>query len=181
MQPSPRFSKSLSYLLRHRPESFGLKLTADGWAEVSEVATALTLHLARPVTEADVLAQVAEPARKQRFQLSGTRVRAVHGHSTATVTDAGTVQAPPSVLYHGTVDTAVDSIQEQGLLAGKRQFVHLSEAVSMAAEVGRRRAGKLVIFEVAAELAAREGLVFRRTTSLVWLTETVSPKYLHLR
>lgn len=74
-------SKFLSYVLRHRPESIGLVLDKQGWADVTELlaktnATGTELTL-------DQLKFIVETNDKQRFVFSddASRIRAAQGHS----------------------------------------------------------------------------------------------------
>jgi putative RNA 2'-phosphotransferase len=58
-----------------------------------------------------------------------------------------------------------------------RQYVHLSERIDQAKDVGRRH-GKLVLYRIDAEKMYQEGYVFYRSTSGVWLTDAVPFEYM---
>jgi putative RNA 2'-phosphotransferase len=171
-------SKTLSYVLRHRPDSIGLQLDANGWAGVDALLACLAAH-GKPIART-LLEQVVEQNDKQRFAFNAdrTRIRASQGHSIAV--DLGLQTAPPpAVLYHGTASRFLKSIMRGGLHAGNRQHVHLSPDVETARMVGARHGFPVVLRVDAARMAA-DGQVFYRADNGVWLSGTVAPRYLRV-
>jgi putative RNA 2'-phosphotransferase len=173
-----RSSKFLSLVLRHAPETIGLRLDAEGWANVHELLE-LANAAGHPLSE-EVLRQVVAHNDKRRFALSadGTRIRASQGHSI--VVDLGLVASvPPALLYHGTARANVDSILELGLVRGSRNHVHLSLDVATAKRVGQRH-GSPVVFEVDARGLHQRGSEFYLSENGVWLTDHVPKDRLRL-
>jgi putative RNA 2'-phosphotransferase len=171
-----RISKFLSLVLRHKPQAIGLSLDPHGWARVDELLAKANAHGA--ALTRDVLLRVVRENDKQRFALSedGQLIRASQGHSLRI--DLGLEPAvPPELLYHGTATRYVASIREQGLLAGKRDDVHLSPDEATALRVGQRH-GKPVVLTVEAGLMHRAGYRFYLSANGVWLTEHVPAEYL---
>ncbi len=171
-----RIGKYVSMLLRHHPEEAGVVLDEHGWTDVSELIEKVKLRY--PLTE-EKLHEMAFGKDKQRYEFSedGKRIRAVHGHSVKV--DLGYEETePPAVLYHGSATKYKESIEEKGLLKMGRQYVHLSERIDQAREVGKRH-GVLLLYSIDAIQMYREGYVFYRSTSGVWLTDHVPVKYLH--
>jgi putative RNA 2'-phosphotransferase len=171
-----RFSKTLSYWLRHRPDEAGLTLDPAGWTSVDDVLGALAR--AGLPADIDALLRVVEENDKQRFELSPDlqRIRARQGHSVA-VELALAPAAPPAVLYHGTVERFLDAIMAEGLRKMRRHHVHLSPTLETAQRVGARR-GRAIILEIDATAMSADGAVFFVTENGVWLTESVAPRYL---
>jgi len=64
-----KLSKSLSYVLRHRPDSVGLDLAAGGWIRVDELLSALSAS-GRPLS-LELLQQIVAKNGKQRFEFGG--------------------------------------------------------------------------------------------------------------
>jgi hypothetical protein len=64
------------------------------------------------------------------------RTRALYGHSVPDKLER-TASTPPERLYHGTSPTALDAIRHAGLQPMRRQYVHLSNTLAEAIEVGR--------------------------------------------
>lgn len=173
MDKDKRLSKQLSYVLRHKPESIGVTLDAQGWAKIDELLPKLKYPMSR-----ETLDRVVRENDKKRFSISldGKRIRANQGHSIAI--DLGLAPAtPPDVLYHGTATRFLDAIFEQGLVKKSRQHVHLSLDTHTANKVGARH-GKVFILRIDSAQMAKDGYVFFRSDNGVWLTDHVPVKYL---
>ena len=85
--------------------------------------------------------------------------------------------SPPDVLYHGTGEKYVESIDRQGLLPKSRLYVHLSADTETARKVGQRH-GKPVIYRVDCKKMAEDGYKFYRSVNMVWLTKKVPVGYI---
>ena len=72
----------------------------------------------------------------------------------------------------------MDSIMRQGILKGKRLYVHLSETVETATNVGKRH-GTPVILRIDAKRMHEDGIPFFLSRNGVWLTEYVDVKYIN--
>jgi putative RNA 2'-phosphotransferase len=171
-----RTSKFISKVLRHAPESVGLRLDEAGWVDVDDLLTAAAgagVALDRPMLE-----RVVAENDKQRFALSadGRRIRASQGHSVP-VELGLEPRTPPDVLYHGTADRNLDSIRAQGLLPGRRTHVHLSVDEETAVKVGSRH-GRPVVLRVRSGEMHRAGHLFYRSDNGVWLTAAVPPEHI---
>ena len=79
---------------------------------------------------------------------------------------------PPDILWHGTGECFLPSIQEQGILHMNRLYVHLSLDEATAVQVGRRH-GKPALLRVDAKRMDEEGFDFYYAVNGVWLTKTV--------
>ena len=169
-------SKFLSYVLRHRPDSIGITLDENGWADIGELLAAAQSH-GKKVSRTQ-LERVVATNDKKRFALSddGQRIRASQGHSVSVDLDLQPV-VPPGLLYHGTVERFLNSIRAQGLVRGNRHHVHLSPDEATARKVGSRR-GKPVILIVEAAQMHEAGHQFFRSANNVWLTEKVPVEFL---
>jgi len=167
-----KISKFLSLLLRHKPESIGLRLDKNGWAEIDElIEKSKNIRLTQALIE-----RVVEQDDKQRFIIKGNRIRANQGHSIA-IDLALNAVTPPEVLYHGTAMHFLDSIMKIGLTKQKRQYVHLSKEIETATHVGMRH-GKVVILEVDAKRMYEEGYLFYLSENGVWLTDVVPKEFI---
>lgn len=164
-------SKFLSYVLRHNPNSIGITLDENGWADVD--ALLQNSKLTRQELDEIVLSD-----EKKRYAMSdkGNRIRANQGHSVS-VDLALPPQTPPANLFHGTHAKAVSSIMDSGINRARRTHVHLSDTISTSLNVGRRH-GRPVVLSVDSATMHRDGFVFYRSANGVWLTKHVNPKYL---
>lgn len=177
--PLVKTSKFLSLVLRHAPETIGLSLDANGWAEVDQLLAQAASH-GKAITRAQLDAVVANDS-KTRYAYSddGLRIRANQGHSLAAV-DIGLPPAtPPAALYHGTASRFVDAIREQGLRPGSRNHVHLSATEDTAVNVGSRH-GKPVVLSIDTAAMLAQGHVFYLSANGVWLTDAVPAAFITL-
>ena len=84
---------------------------------------------------------------------------------------------PPDVLWHGTGEKYVSSIDTQGLIPKSRLYVHLSGDIQTAETVGKRH-GRSVIYKVNSKEMHNDGYEFFLSVNGVWLTKAVPVKYL---
>ncbi|MCJ7933948.1 MAG: RNA 2'-phosphotransferase [Chryseobacterium sp.] len=171
-----KISKFLSLILRHQPESIGLKLDENGWAEVEELRAKSAKK--RIYFSPGELDEVVETNNKKRFAFNEdkTMIRASQGHS-IDIDLALEAQRPPDFLYHGTAETNISSILEKGIEKRSRQHVHLSADKETAAKVGMRH-GKPVILTIRTGKMYEDGLFFYLSANGVWLTDFVEAKYI---
>ena len=85
----------------------------------------------------DMLEEIIRTDNKQRYSFNEdkTLIRANQGHS---ITDDVELKkaVPPDILYHGTGEKYVSSIDKEGLLPKSRLYVHLSKDEDTAVNVG---------------------------------------------
>jgi len=177
MKSQKEQSKFLSLVLRHQPEAIGLTLSSDGWADINELITKSNRHGFAFSVES--IADIVATSDKQRFKLSEDKkkIRANQGHSIHV--DVGLAKkAPPEILFHGTATRFLESIKNQGLIPGSRQYVHLSIDKETAIKVGKRH-GSPVVFEIKSGKMQEEGFEFFVSENNVWLTKHVPPDFIN--
>lgn len=175
---STNTSKFLSYVLRHAPDSIGLTLDGEGWANTADLLAKANAS-GTSIDEATLHKIVAE-SDKKRFTLSedGLRIRAAQGHSVAVDLGKPAIE-PPAQLFHGTATRFLDAILLEGLRPGSRQQVHLSADRQTAQAVGQRH-GKPAILSVDAAAMFAGGHKFYQADNGVWLIDAVPVEYLTL-
>lgn len=168
-------SKFISLILRHKPETIGITLDEHGWANVDELIEGISKT--QPF-DMNMLEEIVSTDDKQRYSFSEDRtlIRANQGHSIPVDVELEK-KTPPEILYHGTGEKYQASIDEQGLIPKSRLYVHLSADIETAIKVGKRH-GKPVLYEVAAQKMAADGMEFFQSVNGVWLTKKVDKKYL---
>ncbi|MBI1286253.1 MAG: RNA 2'-phosphotransferase [Flavobacteriales bacterium] len=169
-------SKFLSLILRHKPETVGIELDENGWANVDTLLSKMAEH-GKPITM-DELGFVVETNDKQRFAFSADRtsIRANQGHSIDVNLELQEL-TPPEFLYHGTATRNLDSIKEFGLTKQQRHHVHLSEDQAVAHSVGQRY-GKPIVLVIQALEMQQQGHTFYRSNNGVWLTDQVPVQHI---
>ena len=173
-------SKFISKILRHRPEIIGIRLDEHGWADADELIAGVR-RAGHPGFDREKLDEIVETNNKKRYSYSvdGRLIRANQGHSIPVDVELPKM-TPPYVLWHGTGECFLSSIQEQGILKMGRLYVHLSLDEATAEQVGRRH-GKPVLLRVDAGRMEADGYDFYYSVNGVWLTEIVPVGYFSLR
>ena len=164
-----RFSRWMSYVLRHNPSRYGLEPDRHGFVDLDAFLD-IAKHRYPDVTVAR-LKQLIDEGTRIRFELSERRVRARYGHSIP-VEPMGDPIEPPERLYHGTEPACVDRALAEGVAPIDRRMVHLSATIDDANAVARRRTSRPVVLRIAAMEAWREGVAFYRESN-VYLTARV--------
>lgn len=170
-----KISKYMSMILRHRPETIGITLDEHGWADVDELIEGIA---AKKKFNREILEEIVRTDKKQRYSFNEdkTRIRANQGHSIPVDLDLEPSE-PPEILWHGTAEKYVASIDRTGLRPGNRMYVHLSADEQTAEQVGRRH-GRPVIYQVKSGEMYWKGFRFYRSVNGVWLTVMVPAEYL---
>ena len=149
-----RASRFLSLVLRHKPEAAGIQIDAHGWADVDSLLRGMADRY--PLTAAQ-LEEIVRTDNKQRYSFNAdkTKIRANQGHSIPVDVELSE-REPPKILWHGTGEKYVASIDAQGLLPKSRLYVHLSGDFDTAVSVGKRH-GRAVVYQVESGRMQRAG------------------------
>ena len=174
-----KHSKFLSLLLRHKPETIGLKLDLQGWADTRELLQKVN-QTGRQITS-ELLDKIVEENDKKRFVFNEdkSRIRAAQGHSLKVELDYKPL-SPPDILYHGTIAETAKLIKQSGIKKMRRHQVHLSADTDTAIIVGARR-GKPVVLTIDARRMHDEGYNFFQSDNGVWLIDFVPNKYVYFK
>lgn len=168
-------SKYMSLILRHKPETIGITLDEHGWADVDELIKGISkTH----TFSMEILEEIVKTDSKQRYSFNEdkTLIRANQGHSIQVDVELEEKE-PPELLWHGTGEKYVASIDQQGLIPKSRLYVHLSKDEDTATKVGNRH-GRPILYRVKAKQMYDDGYKFYLSVNGVWLTKEVPVKYL---
>lgn len=168
-------SRFLCFILRHKPDAVGITLDEHGWASTRELIHAVSRT--HPL-DMEMLEEIVRTDDKMRYSFNEdkTLIRANQGHSVPVDVELER-REPPAILYHGTGEKYVSSIDAEGLLPRSRLYVHLSEDYGTAVTVGARH-GRAVVYTVDAMRMHEVGYEFFRSVNGVWLTKHVPVQYL---
>lgn len=167
----------ISLILRHKPEVIGITLNKHGWANVNELIDGIN-RTGKYVVDMPMLEEIVCTDNKQRYSFNEdkTKIRANQGHSVDV--DVELKEAvPPEILFHGTGEKYVNSINSGGLKPKSRLYVHLSKDADTAVKVGSRH-GKPVVYTVYAGEMHRQGYKFYLSENGVWLTKFVPADFI---
>ena len=177
--------KFISLILRHDPNSFGVVLTKDGYADLKDLLEVVRRNPRFRKISKDEVLYVIKNDEKGRFEIKqmGDKilVRALYGHSKNLDVQIDYQLADKEevrYLYHGTQEENLDSILSEGLKPRGRKYVHLSTTIKDAEVVAKRRQGRPVILIVDAKKMIENGYKIYKATRRVYLTDYVPPKYI---
>ena len=175
-----KISKTISYILRHNPESFGLKLAADASVETDKLLDSLKDKF-KGISRENLRELVKnDPKGRFSFLNEGDRIRANYGHSIDGVNPDYESVKPPKFLFHGTTPKVKAKILSEGIKPMGRNFVHLSVNIEEAEKVARRRTNKPVKLKLMALKAYKDGQNFYKTAEDIYLTDEIAGEYLFI-
>jgi putative RNA 2'-phosphotransferase len=173
-----RLSKFLAVMLRHKPEQFDLILDPEGYTDTDAVWAHVQQRYPDTYTYQDLLAVVeGDQDGKKRYEIVGTRIRALYGHSDVRPISYPPAE-PPEILYHGTGSAALETIRQEGLKSMGRQYVHLTINPGRAHKVGQRHRGKLVVLTIRAGEAAKAGITFYHPEPEHYLADAIPSEFI---
>lgn len=172
-----RFSKTISYALRHHPEEFDLTLDEEGWIPIEVLLHALRKRKVFEDARVEDIQMAIQKSQKKRFEITENKIRACYGHSIPKNIHY-VEQEPPEFLYHGTARKNISSIQQQGLTPQNRQYVHLSSSQETAVLVGSRHDTHPVILLIEAHKAWEDGIAFYDANDATWLCKKLPSQYI---
>lgn len=150
-------SKFMSFVLRHKPENFGLRLDPFGFVDIGDLLSVLQNRYGK--VDLSDIERVVKNCPKRRFEIKGEKIRARYGHSLPVQLDIEPSE-PQEYLYHGTSPAMTNTILGEGLKPMKRRYVHLSKSKEEAFQVGRRKSKSPVVFTIKAKEAFQKGIQF---------------------
>ncbi len=177
-QKKKSIGKFLSLILRHQPDTIGLILDENGWANIDELIEKCKKE--NVLFTFDELVEIVETNDKKRyaFNYEQTKIRTNQGHSIDVDVELKSVK-PTVFLYHGTAKKNLDSILEIGIEKRSRQHVHLSIDKNTAIKVGLRH-GRPIILKINSGIMHDDGNIFYLSENNVWLTDFINPKYISI-
>jgi putative RNA 2'-phosphotransferase len=167
-------SKTISQALRHTPSDYGLFLDENGYVEYDDLLEVLCLkgHKA----DIETIKQILDSSEKKRFEIVGTKIRALYGHSIQTIEYTKVTENFPEHLYHATEKTLVDLILKEGLKSMGRQYIHFSSNLNLAKEAAKRKTKDIIVFEIDLQTAIDDGIEFYNPSENIWLAKDLSAK-----
>lgn len=172
----PKVSRKLAFILRHKPDQFGIFMNTEGWCSVSDIIKKGTLGITR-----NDLYRLVETDSKSRYEMSFDKnyIRACQGHSTPFVHMTFkklTLEQIPEFLFHGTSISNLNKIMKSKISSMNRQYVHLSPDIQTAIKVGSRH-GKVVVIKIDAFALIRHQDVFLSNNG-VFLTHDIERQFI---
>ena len=171
-----KLSKFLRLILRHKPQTVGLRLDEMGWADVDELIDLVSqqgIHISR-----ELLEEIVGNSEEKLFIFNADKSRIRSYQEQSSKADLALVsEQPPKHLFYCTTTRFLATMRSQGLMPGSQAHVQLSPDELAAIQRGQRYGQSIVLTINAAEMF-RAGHPFYRSEQGLWLTETVPPWYI---
>ncbi len=150
-----RISKTMAFLLRHRPDVGNLTLDDAGWVALDELCLAVG-RLLRAEVEVASMRAVVSGSDVRRFEIAGGRIRALQRVG-------GGRDHPPDILYLAATRKRVEGWQSDGVLTGRLgRSLLLAENESAAWRAAHRLGGSAQVLYIDTSRAHRQGVRFQR-------------------
>jgi len=173
-----KISKFLAYILRHHPAKYNLHLDTKGFANLDNVLKALNERFTEQHITIETLKDLINKSNKKRYEIvDDSKIRALYGHSVDLKIQIPEIEDPPDILYHGTTNQFWNIIKKEGLKKAGRQYVHLSEDITTAKKVGKRRTISPVLLKIKVIQALQGGVTFYKSGDM-FLADYIPPKYI---
>lgn len=150
-----RVSKTMAFLLRHRPDVGNLVPDEEGWVSLHELTVAVG-RLLRVQIDISGIEALVDSAEIERFEISGTRIRAIQRQRSHRLWT-------PDILYHAATAGQVEQYLREGRIsAGRKRSVFLSADEVQAWRTAHRLGGSPRVLYVDTSRARRQGVYFTR-------------------
>jgi len=170
--------RTMAGVLRHFPERYGLEMDANGWIDLRDFLTAITIRNRRfRFLKSNHIMGLIQTDPKGRYEFRDGKIRATYGHSLDVDLDLPTENIP-DVLFYPTSEEEFAVLMGAGIRPSDRKMVHLSGTFGAALEAGRVRIQNPVILEIDAKRARASGVVIKKAGKTVFITLEVPPDYL---
>lgn len=183
MTKDEMISKRMAFILRWRPDTIGVKLDKEGYVDVDKFISGYNKINKTNITIEDLKRVVANDDKtRYSFDATGDMIRANQGHSKDLNIEITMSEiTPPDILYHGTASDKILLIKAGGLKPMSRKYVHLTDNLETAKNVGSRYAKSLysyvAILHIDTKKMIEDGYKFKLSENNVWQVEAVPAKY----
>ncbi|AKB84076.1 RNA 2'-phosphotransferase [Methanococcoides methylutens] len=169
-----RLGRFVSGALRHFPDDVGLTMDKQGWVNMDLLCDIMERRYRWASRER--LVSLVESDVKNRYEITGSRIRARYGHSVDVELDYPENELP--YLYYGVSQEEVDMLLDAGIAPLRQTYVHLSTTPEKATESASVHTENPVVLEIDADEAQNDGIEFMAVNSDIVLAESVPPEYL---
>lgn len=171
-----RLGKTISGVLRHFPDKFGLDMDRQGWVDIERLI--ITLEDKYQWFHREHLFALVESDIKQRYEVKEDNIRARYAHSVEVDLDLPPNELPE--LYYGATEEEADRILEIGLKPVRQRYLHLSSSFDEAIRVAKYRTEQPIVIIIDAQRAQKDGINIMRVNDRICLSEVVPTAFLEL-
>ena len=162
--------------LRHFPGDLGLVMDSRGWVDLTRLSQVVASR--HRWASRDMIVALARSDSKQRFEISGDKVRARYGHSVDVELDHPDNELPR--LYYGASEEEADRILEIGIKPASQRYVHLSTTPEKAWHVATFRTGNPRVIQADSAAAQAAGVRMMTVSDDIVISETIPARFLSI-
>ena len=151
-------ARMLTYILAHRPDEFGLVLSAEGFIPVKQLLQALAAEPGWSFVRRYHLDQLAGLMSPPAFEVQGELIRSLKPEPAELRRPPG--EPPPALLYAAIPPKAHARVWEEGLKPPPDRELVLAATPDTALKLARRRTPDPILVTIQAQAAARRGTSF---------------------
>ncbi len=170
-------ARTLTYILGHRPDEFGLVLDEAGFVPVKKLLAVLAGEPGLAWVRRRHLEELAALLSPPRFELAGERLRSLDPAPPALRRPG---EPPPTFLYTAISPKAHPRVWDAGLQAPAGEELALARQPELALKMAKRRTPHPVPVKIQAQAAARKGVAFTAYGAELFLAAAVPRGFLEL-
>jgi putative RNA 2'-phosphotransferase len=174
-----RLSKFLALVLRHRASQFELEVDDEAFVGLQDLLDLIHDQDGMEWVTAEDIDELGGTHVRRRFEIRDGRVRATYGHSFTRPIRFPAID-PPEKLYAGLAKGQAGAARATGLKPSGRQFVHLTDNLKEAEEIGLRAAPDYEIVTVLAKKAKDAGIQFHKPAEGIFLCLSIPVDHLDM-
>ncbi len=176
-RPLAALARTLTYILGHRPDEFGLVLDEDGSVAIKSLLATLAAEPGLAWVRRHHLEELAALLVPPRFAVAGDSIRSLDPPPP----DLRRPQeAVPTYLYTSVAPKVHARVWEEGLQAPPGKELALARNPELARKMGLRRTPHPVPVKIQAQAAARKGVVLTAYGEELFLAAAVPRAFLEL-
>ena len=170
-QRSPKqLAKLIDYILRRRPDEFGLVTDDEGFIRIKELLKAVNEEEGFRYVRRSHLDEIMLCVPDHPFEVADNRIRSKFRDQLPLHTYA---KDPPKLLYTCVRRKAYPHVAEKGIQPGGFSRIVLSSGIEMAERLGRRIDRSAVLLTVQVQPCTDKGVVFFQAGESLFLADFI--------
>ena len=162
--------------LRHFPGDLGLVMDSRGWVDLTKLGEVVARR--HRWAGRELVIALVQSDSKQRYEISGDKVRARYGHSVDVELDHPENELP--LLYYGASEEEADRILEIGIKPASQRYVHLSTTAEKAWHVATFRTGNPRVIQAEAAAAQQAGVRMMTVNDDIVISDMIPARFLSI-
>ena len=165
-----QLAKLVTYILRYRPDEFGLVPNGEGYVRIKDLLQAIGEEEGWRYVRQGHIDEILYTLTDPPIEIDGLYVRA---RERGTLPGTGPAEPLPKLLYVGIRRKAYTNVSRKGIFPGAHPHIILASDMEMAARIGRRLDASPVLLTVLVQESVTRGVSFRQAGAALYLAESI--------